>query len=234
MFGADRALSHPHEPALDEREHPVDPREHLMSQPAGTGHRQRRVFIASAGRPRVCRPAIGDHVTARLDIGVQENGEADVACVGDDTESNATESTRVAFHSTGNQQLPCRSAASHPRFETTTNGLVDFNLATQSRPGRTMTTRYRWSIIHAVWIEPNSISRRTWIADTPILSPTIRHATANQTVSGVRVLSKIVPAVTDTLRSQPPHFQRESANRHPAMLAQCGQTNPSGQRSQSR
>ena len=68
----------------------------------------------------------------------------------------------------------------------------------------------------------------------PTLSPTIRQAVVNHTVSGVRVLSKIVPAVADTLRSQPPHFHRECANPYPTTLAQWGQTNPSGQRSQSK
>jgi hypothetical protein len=37
----------------------------------------------------------------------------------------------------------------------------------------------------------------------------------NQTVSGVRVLSKIVPAVTEVRREQPPHSTRPSASRHP-------------------
>lgn len=42
------------------------------------------------------------------------------------------------------------------------------------------------------------------------------------------------PQVELPLGSQPPHFHRESASRHPTTPAQCGQTNPSGQRSQSR
>jgi hypothetical protein len=37
----------------------------------------------------------------------------------------------------------------------------------------------------------------------------------NQTVSGVRVRSKIVPAVTDVRRPQPEHSNRPSASRQP-------------------
>src|SRR5664279_3067426 len=38
----------------------------------------------------------------------------------------------------------------------------------RSRPGRTITVRQRCSIAHAVWTEPSSISRRSWVAETPV------------------------------------------------------------------
>ena len=49
----------------------------------------------------------------------------------------------------------------------------------------------------AVWYEP--ISRVLWVlsAEIPSLAVTNSQHVANHTVSGVRVLSKIVPAVTD-------------------------------------
>jgi hypothetical protein len=50
----------------------------------------------------------------------------------------------------------------------------------------------------------------------------------------VRVLSKIVPAVTDVRRSHPPQRNRPSAIRQPTRCPQSGQTNPSGHRSHSR
>jgi len=62
----------------------------------------------------------------------------------------------------------------------------------------------------------------------------ISHAAANQTVSGVRVPWKIVPAVADPRRPQPPHDHRPSASLQAVVASQSGQQNPSGQRSQSR
>ena len=65
--------------------------------------------------------------------------------------------------------------------------------------------------------------------------PLVRcQAAENQTVSGVRVPWKIVPAVAETRRSQPAQRQRRSGARHPSGEAHHGHTNPSGQRSQSR
>ena len=51
---------------------------------------------------------------------------------------------------------------------------------------------------------------------------------------GVRVLSKMVPAVAETRRSQLAQRQRRSGARQPWSPPQPGQTNPSGQRGQSR
>jgi len=56
----------------------------------------------------------------------------------------------------------------------------------------------------------------------------------NHTVSGVRVRSKIVPAVADVRASHALHIHRPSASRQPPITAQRGQTNPFGQRSHSR
>jgi hypothetical protein len=56
----------------------------------------------------------------------------------------------------------------------------------------------------------------------------------NQTVSGVRVRSKIVPAVGEVRCPHAEHFERPSAVRQPRACPQLGQTNPSGQRSHSR
>ncbi len=60
------------------------------------------------------------------------------------------------------------------------------------------------------------------------------HAAANQTVSGGRVSEKIVPAVEEIRFEQLVHIQRPSLVRQPPTAPQLGQTNPSGQRSQSR
>lgn len=62
----------------------------------------------------------------------------------------------------------------------------------------------------------------------------ICHPAANQTVNGVRVPWKIVPAVADTRRAQPPQDHRPSASLHAIVARHTGHQNPSGQRSQSR
>jgi hypothetical protein len=50
----------------------------------------------------------------------------------------------------------------------------------------------------------------------------------------VRVAWKIVPAVGDTRRPQPPQDHRPSGSFHPCSPAHTGHRKPSGQRSQSR
>ena len=56
----------------------------------------------------------------------------------------------------------------------------------------------------------------------------------NHTVSGVRVRSKIVPAVTEVAAWQAAHSYRPSPSRQPPPCPQLGQAKPPGQRSQSR
>ena len=56
----------------------------------------------------------------------------------------------------------------------------------------------------------------------------------NHTVSGVRVRSKIVPAVTDVHERHAAQRNRPSPSRQPPRPPQSGQTNPPGQRSHSR
>jgi hypothetical protein len=72
------------------------------------------------------------------------------------------------------------------------------------------------------------------IAETPSFWVANSQHAANQTVSGVRVRSKIVPAVGDVRVPQPRHSNRPSASRHAPACPQSAQTNPSGQRSHSR
>jgi hypothetical protein len=97
-----------------------------------------------------------------------------------------------------------------------------------------MAVRNRWSIAQAVCSEPIPRTRLRPSAEIPCFWLVICQAATNQTVSGVRVAWKIVPAVGDTRRAQPPHDQRPSASRQARVPPQCGQTKPSGQRSQSR
>jgi hypothetical protein len=88
--------------------------------------------------------------------------------------------------------------------------------ASRSRPGRTSADRSRCSIAHAVWYEPISRARcRCW-AEIPSLAVANSQQAWNQTVSGVRVRSKIVPAVTEVRREQPPHSTRPVGQPPPA------------------
>ena len=65
-----------------------------------------------------------------------------------------------------------------------------------------------------------------WVANS-------QHA-VNHTVSGVRVRSKIVPAVTEVRELHPAHSKRPSPSRQPVPSRQRGQMKPPGQRSHSR
>jgi hypothetical protein len=67
----------------------------------------------------------------------------------------------------------------------------------RSRPGRTSTERNRCSIAQAVWYEPISSVRLRLSAAIPSLPLANSQQALNHTVSGVRVRSKIVPAVTE-------------------------------------
>jgi hypothetical protein len=96
------------------------------------------------------------------------------------------------------------------------------------------TERSRCSIAHAVWYEPISRARwRLW-ADTPSFWVANSQAAVNHTVSGVRVLSKIVPAVAEVRTLHPQQRNVPSPMRHPPPgSTQLGQTNPSGHRNHS-
>lgn len=56
----------------------------------------------------------------------------------------------------------------------------------------------------------------------------------NQTGSGVRVRSKIVPAVTEVRPPHPAHLNRAPPSRQPSLWPHPGHTKPAGQRSHSR
>ena len=69
---------------------------------------------------------------------------------------------------------------------------------------------------------------------TPLFWLVSCQAASNQSVSGVRVWWKIVPAVAETRRPQPPHDRRPSRSRQDTAEPQWGQAKPSRHRSQSR
>src|SRR5674476_1025766 len=96
MLGADRALHGAHHPALDQGEDQVHSRENLVRVQAGGGNRGALVCVALAGRRRVGRPAVGDDPAARLEVRVQERGQADRAGVGDDTQAGTADPALVA------------------------------------------------------------------------------------------------------------------------------------------
>ena len=87
--------------------------------------------------------------------------------------------------------------------------------ASHPRPGRTSADRSRCSIAQAVWYDPISSARCKCWADSPSLAVANSQHAWNHTVSGVRVLSKIVPAVTEVRFPQPPHLTRPSSSLQP-------------------
>src|SRR5207247_2608891 len=59
----------------------------------------------------------------------------------------------------------------------------------------------------------------------------IRYPAQNQTVNGIFVLCRIVPAVSETLCQLPRHYQRRSwTNSYPRLCTHREQTKPSSQR----
>ncbi len=90
------------------------------------------------------------------------------------------------------------------------------------------------SIAHAVWQEPISSDRCKLSAEIPSLAVANDQQAVNHTVSGVRVLSKIVPAVTEVRCPQAAHMIRRSPVRQPPTPSHLAHSNPCGQRSHSR
>ena len=71
-------------------------------------------------------------------------------------------------------------------------------------------------------------------AEIPSLPVANNQQAVNQTVSGVRVRSKIVPAVTDVRWPHPEHLKRPSPGRQAPSWPQAAQAKPAGHRSHSR
>jgi hypothetical protein len=86
---------------------------------------------------------------------------------------------------------------------------------------------------HAVWYEPISNVRFRLNAEIPSLPMANNQQAANQTVNGVRVRSKIVPAVTEVRPPHRAHMNLPSPSRHPP-CPQSGQEKPEDHRSHSR
>jgi len=125
---------------------------------------------------------------------------------------------------------PPRSPSSSPPMKvSSTSTLPD----SRSRPGRTSTDRSRCSIAHAVGYEPISSERCRPSAETPSLAVANIQQAVNHTVSGVRLRSNSVPAVTDVRLPQAAHLYRPSATTQPPR-PHFGQAKPPGHRSQSR
>jgi hypothetical protein len=87
---------------------------------------------------------------------------------------------------------------------------------------------------HAVSYEPNPRTRCRPRAETPFFCEVTNQTAANQVLSGVRVRSKIVPAVTDVRREHALHIHNPAPVRQYSAPPHFGQTNPSGQRSLAR
>lgn len=82
---------------------------------------------------------------------------------------------------------------------------------------RPIAVRSLWHMAQALSYDPRPSSGRSEAALTPFLVTAINQAASNQTVGGVRVSWKTVPASTRTRLRQPPHDQPPgSAPRPPA------------------
>jgi hypothetical protein len=82
--------------------------------------------------------------------------------------------------------------------------------------------------------EPISKVRFRLSAEIPSLPVAKYQQAENQTVSGVRVRSKIVPAVTDVRLPHSVHMNLPSSSRHPPGCPHAGQMKPEGHLNHSR
>ncbi len=99
---------------------------------------------------------------------------------------------------------------------------------------RPIAVRSLWHIAQAVSYDPSPSSGCRDAALTPFFVTAINQAASNQTVSGVRVSWKTVPASTRTRLRQPPHDHPPAGSRQPFSEPQWVQRKPSGHRNQSR
>ncbi len=102
------------------------------------------------------------------------------------------------------------------------------------RSDRTIATRNRCRIVHATRYLVPSV-RSSVFADRPFLAVVTCHAASNHVVRGVRVLSKIVPAVTDVWWRQAEHTNRPRVClQGSAVIPHAGHLKPFGQRKSSK
>ena len=95
-------------------------------------------------------------------------------------------------------------------------GLIDLGIPppVTARPRQAL-TEAESGVLQRILMELISSTRcRCW-AEMPSLAVANSQQAWNHTVSGVRVLSKIVPAVTKVRDPQPPHLTRPSPSRQP-------------------
>ena len=236
----DRALVGAQKPPLGQRGDAVHCGQQLarvVAAGAGRALAAPLVDIAEPGQPVVAHPGAGDHPRARLDMAGHERVQRGRGRVGQDGHPAPADSPRLLYLRRDADQgfLAPGPPAAQPRLLAADVGLVHLHRpASRSRPGRTSTERSRCSIAHAVCSEPISSAFCRPSAEIPSLAVANDQHAANQTVSGVRVLSKIVPAVTEVRRPQAAHMMRPSPSRQPLLRPQSGQTNPNGHRTHSR
>ena len=126
------------------------------------------------------------------------------------TQGRVPEAARtVPLYRDGHDRL--RLPPGHARLLAADVALVDLLVAAEAvAVGRTIAERSRCSIAHAVSSLPSPSTRSRPSALAPFFWLVACQAAASQVVSGVRVLSKIVPAVIDVRRPHPAHFHRSS------------------------
>ena len=137
VLGADRALQRPGHPALDQREHRVHGRQHLVRLLSRGGHVGRLVLVEAGGRPRVGAPAVGDHPRSRLDAVLEEGAQVAGADVVDDRKAGTAEPARgLKLDGGGEQHLAERAAARRACLGTAQVGLIDLDLTAEPIPPR--------------------------------------------------------------------------------------------------
>src|SRR5271157_5486855 len=180
-------------------------------------------------QPTVTLPGIGDDRCPRLDVIQHEGVKRFCGGIRHGRHSTAPESLRLQDLDRDTRQdlLPFGTASRKSRFLASDVGFVHLHLpakalpigANQPRPQAMKDSPHR--LVGADLQGPLKLS-----AEIPSLPLAKYQQAESQTVSGVRVRSKMVPAITDVRLPHPVHLNLPSPSCHPSEWPQDGQTKP--------
>ena len=191
------------------------------------------VLIAALGQRQIRGPAIGVDRRPGLDSAAHEPVLRNIR---HRLHAHAPETLGIPdLNRDRHDRLAARLAADDALLDTADVGLIDLDVSAEPVAAGAH-HRHAEAVQHRPGGLVGAQPERALDAqrETPCFWLVISHAASNHGRSGVRVLSKIVPAVPDACRPQTEHSNRPTPNRHPCRLAHRAQRNPSGQRSHSR
>ena len=193
----DRALVRPQDPPLEQAGDAVNARHGDMGWITRRRQDRSLVHVAVLGQVVVPTPSIGVyHGTGRHRV-ADEREQVGTRRIWDVTHPDSPEPLGLLdLHGNSDDTLG-GAAAVFPPCSTPPTRVSSTSTTPDNWPrsARTMATRNRWSIAHAARYPVPNVSSSV-LADRPLLAVVTCHAASNHVVNGVRVLSRMVPAVT--------------------------------------